>query len=341
MKFVQPNPVPKIAVVGMGYWGPKIVRNLVSLYPGALVRVCDANREMLDRIVRIHPGLPVTTDIEKVLDDAEVQAVMLALPPTMHYPISMTVLNAGKDLFVEKPAALDLARVDKMVEKAAKNKRIFMVGHIYMYHGVICAIAKFLAEGKAGEVRQIFSWRTNLNLRQKNANILWSLLPHDISIARLWLHKHPEEAFLKTEKVSHVEYEDRARVVLRYPGGAVMNICLSWVDPVKTRRICVVGEKGVFVYDEIENPSSFYFYRNTDSEPWPLDPEEAQARLIELGAPDEILKPEGPFSEPLAEEVRHFVKAIETRQPPPTSGEEALEVGRVMQAVIEAGPIVD
>ncbi len=341
MQTMNSSHEQKIAVVGVGYWGPKIVRNLVAQFPAHRIRICDANREMLDRIVRIHPDLSTTTDFSRIVEDPDVKAVMLALPPQMHFPMGMQVLNAGKDLFVEKPAALELAHVKQLVATANQAGKIFMVGHVYMYHGVIRAIDQFLRAGSLGKIRQILSWRTDMNLRHKNTNILWSLLPHDLTIARLWLSKHPKSVFLSAEKMRHTEYEDKAHVQIVYPEGVTMNVYLSWVDRVKTRRICIIGSQGILVYDEIENPDRFYVYDQKDPKPWPTGSEDAFERFIELGPPDQVLPPTQPLREPLAEEIAQYLKAITTRKAPPTSGSEAIEIGKVMQAVIEADSLPD
>lgn len=327
---------PKVAVVGAGYWGPNIIRNLMRIDPECLAWICDTNMEMLDRVSYYYPTVSLTMDIDKILSDESVKGVMLAIPPLMNHATATRVLAAGKNLFVEKPVSMNLNHVRELVALADEKSLALMVGHIYLYHQAIIGVGKQIKSGVIGKVRNIFSWRTNTNLRHKNTDILWSLLPHDCSILLDWLDRTPVEIAAKTWKINNGDTQDRARISLEFTSGCRAEIFLSWVNPVKSRRIIIIGESGAIDFDEIRSPSSALVYPMVPNvEGWTEEHGKDQDLLSGCGKPETKIFSEFP-SEPLYSECMHFLECVKNGTKPFTNGENALAVHELIHRIAQS-----
>jgi len=326
---------PKIAVVGAGYWGPKIVRNVLAADPQAVAWVCDRQTERLNEIKQRHPEVEVTTDYEQILADPDVDAVMLALPPVLHYEMAMRALRAGKHLFVEKPMALTLAQVQEIAETAKQAQRVLMIGLTYRYHRMIDRIAEAIREGRLGKLVKAYSRRTNFNRKEIPGSVVWMLAPHDVSIFRYWFGQSPQQASADLRCVKHGDVEDEALIDLEFDGGAIGHIYFSWLDPVKTRRLVVVGSERALVYDEMADSATCGICR-VDLQPsaWPSDFAELDDVLSGLPAPEETIRLDD-CPEPLGDECRHFLYCLKSGDEPKTGGREAMAVTAVIEQLLD------
>jgi len=328
------NEATRLAVVGAGYWGPKIIRNLVAIDADCLAWVCDIDQAALDGVKRDHPGIRTTLDFSEILKDPETDAVMLALPPDLHHDFALRALEAGKHLFVEKPMALTTREVREIVRYAGDAGLLLMVGLTYRYNVMIQRIGRVIREGHLGSIRSVFSRRTNLNHRPKHTSVIWSLAPHDVSILQNWFGSGPVELRARAERKRHPKFVDAAQIQLDFENGVSAHLDLSWVEPGKTRRIAVVGSEKTLVYDEISAPFSLYLYEN--GEGGAGDSWDAVEALVRYGSPVEEIDEPPNLPEPLSNECRHFLECLASGKTPLTDGRCAIEVTRVIQAILAA-----
>ncbi|MCZ7583578.1 MAG: Gfo/Idh/MocA family oxidoreductase [Deltaproteobacteria bacterium] len=327
---------PRIAVVGAGYWGPRLVRNLHRAAPDVLAAVCDLDPSKLEALAEDYPNLRTTTSVQSLLEDPAIDAFMLALPPHLHHDIGLAALKAGKHLFVEKPIATDVSRGRDLLNAARRVDRQLMVGLVYCHHPLVERARGLLAAGRLGRPTRVISWRTNLNPRPKHANILWLLAPHDLSIFSRWLGTRPNVVSTAMRRERHPDFEDVADVELVYPENVRATVRLSWLEPDKVRRILVAGDVASLVFDEMHAPPRITLHARgwKDGDPEPAPEPDAWSEY--LGEPSELLSLMEPV-EPLFLECRHFIECLKTGERPLTGGELALEVTEIIQSIQNAG----
>ncbi len=181
----------RIAVVGLGYWGPNLVRNLHELPDAELAAACDLRSDMLEKVSRRYPGVPVTQSFKQILDDESIEAVCIATPVPTHHPLALAALNAGKNVFIEKPLAASADQAAELVEVAERADRILMPGHTFLYSPPVNIIRGLIEAGELGDIYFVSTSRVNLGLHQPDASVVWDLAPHDFSILRYWLNETP------------------------------------------------------------------------------------------------------------------------------------------------------
>lgn len=330
MKAIE---TPKVALVGVGYWGPNILRNLCAADPECVSWVCDKNETRLAHLREHYPDLRMTTDFNQVLADPETHAVALALPPALQHSMALQALAAGKHLFVEKPVALSEKAVREVVDAARHADRFLMAGLIYRYNPMIDRIRELIRAGSLGKIIRFYSRRTGLNLRKKSGNILWMLAPHDLSILTHWFDETIRIRRVSARRVEHRRYEDQAHAQLDLEGMRA-DIYMSWLDPVKTRRLVVVGTQGVLVYDECAAPRVVKLYRCAATD-LGIDAsiDELERFVHGLDAPQELIHADGDSAEPLANEMKHFLHCLRNGQTPLTNGREALAITELIETM--------
>ncbi|MBZ0270932.1 Gfo/Idh/MocA family oxidoreductase [bacterium] len=329
-------PWPRVAVVGAGYWGPNLVRNLLRIDSGAVAAVCDLDEARLAALRNAFPGVRTTASLNDIVTAPDIDAVMLALPPGLHVETGLRVLAAGKDLFVEKPVALDVEGVFRLTEAARRGGRVFMAGFTYLYNPMINALGERIAAGELGSVRAAHSRRVNLNTRRKHMNVVWALAPHDVAIFQSWFGGEPSGVSGLISRERDARFADVADVGMDFAGGVRTSIRLSWLAPTKTRRLIVVGERRVAVYDETAAAHRVDLYENNAGAD--ADIEALDGRLLDaLGAPVDAIEAAGGMEEPLGVECRHFLECVRDRTDPRTGGAEALAVTRTVERLLEAG----
>ncbi len=318
-----------LAVVGFGYWGPNLVRNLLSLPRCTLAAVCDRDPRRLAACAAAAPGVRTTDDFDGILRDGSIEAVMIATPVRSHFPLASRALQAGKHVFVEKPLAASAAECETLIDLAAARSLVLMVGHTFLYTPAVRRMKELIDEGAIGETLHISARRLNLGLFQRDINVVWDLAPHDISIILHLLDQDPEEVSCQGRAHLCPGNEDIATLGLGFPDGAYADIHVSWIDPRKVREVTVVGSRKMLVYDDMEPLEKLRVYDKSVEVP---------ARYTSFGEfpcayhYGDVVSPWLRLEEPLKVECEHFLECIRTRARPLTSGLDGLRVTRVLEA---------
>jgi UDP-2-acetamido-3-amino-2,3-dideoxy-glucuronate N-acetyltransferase len=309
----------KVAVVGCGYWGKNLVRNFHQL--GSLQTICDVDSDRVREMAE-HYGVSHSFDFESVLADPHIHAVAIAAPAVRHYELASRALEAGKDVFVEKPLALEVQDGQDLVNLATRRGRILMVGHILEYHPAILELGNIIRAGKLGKIEYIYSSRLNLGKLRTEENILWSFAPHDISAILALLGEFPTSVFAQGAAYLSHQISDITLSGLEFASGVKAHIFVSWLHPFKEQKLVVVGERGMAVFDDTETEHKLVTY------PHRIDWVD---RLPIARKADREVVPL-PAGEPLALELQHFLDCVRTRRPARTDGQSGLQVLRILDA---------
>lgn len=318
------NPL-RVAVIGAGYWGPNLIRNLNEA-PGAdPVAVADLSPERLEAVHKRFPAVRITTDHASLFADPAIDAVCIATPVNTHRSLVEQALAAGKHVFVEKPLAATSADAEAMVRAAEKAGRTLMVGHTFVYNPAVVTVRGLIERGELGRINYVDSQRVNLGLHQFDINVLWDLGPHDVSITLYWLDEEPEWVQCVGACYVQPDIEDVVFLTMGFPSGALAHAHLSWLAPSKLRTMTVVGTKQMAVYDDVQPQERVKVY---DFGVESLDHEELR-RSYRAG---DIHSPRVPITEALQLEMRHFIECAQTGKRPRSDGEAGLRVVRVLEA---------
>jgi predicted dehydrogenase len=317
----------RVAVVGLGYWGPQLVRNLFESPHAELVAVCDARPEALAQVGRRYPGLRHYTDFADVLADDDVEAIVVATPISTHYPLARAALESGKHTFVEKPLAGSLAEATALAAIAQELGRVLMPGHTFLYSPPVQAIRELIGSGDLGEIYFISTSRVNLGLHQSDASVVWDLGPHDFSILSYWLEESPVAVNAMSRGCVMPDTPDVAFIQLEYASGVIANVELAWLAPSKLRRTTVVGSQKMVVYDDTSAESVRVF----DSGVNLPDPETFGEYRLSYRTGD-IVSPRIAIAEPLALELEDFCRSIRTGSAIRSTPQLGIEVVRVVEA---------
>jgi predicted dehydrogenase len=318
----------RIAVVGLGYWGPNLIRN-INEHPGAeAVMACDLRTDALESISRRYPAVETTTSYADVLADPRVEAVVIATPVSAHHPMAAAALDAGKHVFVEKPLAASAEESLDLIERADAAGRVLMPGHTFLYSPPVMLVKRLIESGELGDIYFISTSRVNLGLHQSDVSVAWDLGPHDFSILRYWLDESPSHASAMARGCVMPNVPDVAFINLEFPSGTVAHVELSWLAPSKLRRTTVVGSRKMVVYDDTSSEPVRVF----DSGAVLPNPETFGEYKLTYRTGD-IVSPQLEVAEPLYREVEDFCSAIRTGSTPKSSAELGLEVVRMIEAV--------
>jgi predicted dehydrogenase len=318
----------RIAVVGLGYWGPNLIRN-INEFPGAEALIaCDLRTDALDTIARRFPAVETTTSFVDVLADPRVEAVVIATPVSRHHPMAAAALRAGKHVFVEKPLAASSAEATDLVERAEYAGLVLMPGHTFLYSPPVIRIKELIDAGELGEIYFISTSRVNLGLHQSDVSVAWDLGPHDFSILRYWLDEPPSHASAMSRGCIIPNIPDVAFINLEFPSGTVAHVELSWLAPSKLRRTTVVGSRKMVVYDDTSSEPVRVF----DSGAILPNPETFGEYKLSYRTGD-IVSPHLEAAEPLYREIEDFCSAIRVGTVPRSSAQLGLEVVGMIEAV--------
>jgi predicted dehydrogenase len=327
-----------VALVGLGYWGPNLARNLAIVNGGALHTLCDARVERLERLQRQYPGTRTTTDYESVLADDGVDAVVLATPVASHYDLAKRALEAGKHVLIEKPLARTAAGCRELVNRAARANRTLAVGHVFLFNAAVQRMKEYIRSGELGDVRYIYSQRLNLGQVRSDVNALWNFAPHDLSILMYWLDAVPERVIARGYSYVQPGIEDVVFMTLDFPNQVGANVHISWLDPFKIRRMTVVGSEKMIVYDDVSADARITIYdkgvartRRPETQE-SLGSYETFAEFQLLLRAGDVLIPKVDFAEPLLVECQHFIDCIRSGERPINDGEAGLRVVSVLEA---------
>jgi predicted dehydrogenase len=318
----------RVAVVGLGYWGPNIVRVLHELDHCEVSTVCDLSEAALAKIGRRYPAVRQTSEFVDALADESVDAIAIATPVGTHFELARAALEAGKHVFVEKPMAGSVAEAEALVALADDRGLTLMPGHTFLYSPPVNAVRELIQSGELGDIYFISTSRVNLGLHQSDASVIWDLGPHDFSILRYWLDESPERVSAMSRCCVMPGIPDVAFISLAYASGAIAHVELSWLSPSKLRRTAVVGSRKMVVYDDTSNESVRVFDSGVNL-PDPAD--FGQSRLTYRTG--DIVSPAIPPAEPLALELADFCHAVGNAVRPRSSAELGVEVIRLVEAV--------
>ncbi len=325
----------KVAVVGVGYWGPNLIRNVAQLPNASLECVCDHSQARLARIGDQYPAVTLTPHLTEVLSDSRIDAMILATPAQTHAELGLRVLDAGKHLLVEKPLAMTTREAEALVEKAEAKDLVLLVGHTFEYNAAVRKVHEIIRSDEIGSVCYLYSQRVNLGQVRNDCNALWSLAPHDVSIANYLIGESPEWVRATGYQFLGHGQEDVVFMDVGYPGNRIAHIHVSWLDPNKIRRTTVVGKEKMIIYDDMSNDAKVKVYDKGVSK--------VQAPSGALEAPPfgefqfltrtgDVWIPKIDFQEPLRVEVAHFVACVEGGERPLTGGLNGLAVVKALEA---------
>jgi predicted dehydrogenase len=316
----------QVGVVGLGYWGPNLARNLDAL-PGATLRwCCDADAAVRERFARQFRHTRFTADLDDLLGDPELDAIVLATPVPTHADLAVRVLDAGKHCFVEKPLAQSVADAERAVAAQQRSGRVLMVGHLLQYHPGINLLKQTADSGDLGDIRYIYGNRLNLGKLRADENALWSLGAHDVSVLLHLAQEEPYELSARGECYMRAGVEDVVFGFLRFPSGVAAHLHLSWLDPHKERRFTVVGSKRMATFDDMDTERKITVYDKGFDEP-------AGGYGEYITRSGDIWSPRVPNAEPLRLEVEHFLDCMRTGAEPISGGASGLAVVKVLEGL--------
>ena len=243
----------RVGVVGLGYWGPNLIRNLNELDNAELRWICDLDQSRLEVFGKRYPAVRCTRELEDLLLDSELDAVVIATPVSSHYRLGLAALNAGKHVFIEKPLAGSVAEARALTSLAAERGLTVMPGHTFLYSPPVNAIRDLINSGDLGDIYFISTSRVNLGLHQADVSVAWDLGPHDFSILCYWLEETPTHLSAMSRSCIFPSIPDVAFINLEYEQGAIAHVELSWLAPSKLRRTTIVGSRKMVVYDDVSN----------------------------------------------------------------------------------------
>jgi predicted dehydrogenase len=317
----------QVGVVGLGYWGPNLARNFDRL-PGASLRwICDESADARARWAAQFPRTRMAEDVDELLDDPGLEAVVVATHVPSHAELATRALEAGKHVFVEKPLAQSVGEAERVVAAAVGAGRTLMVGHLLEYHPGVEKLNEIADAGELGEIHYIYSNRLNLGKLRADENALWSLGAHDVSVVlRLAGDEEPEEITAVGESYMRRGIEDVVFCYLRFPSGIAAHLHLSWLDPHKERRFTVVGSKRMATFDDMELERKVTVYDKGFDQDFSSYGEY-------IARSGDAWSPRISNEEPLRIECRHFVECVREGKPPRSGPESGLRVVRVLEAL--------
>ncbi len=324
-----------VGVIGCGYWGPNLIRNFNVLSNVELSMISDLDENRLTHVGMQYPNTTQTTNYKDILENPDVDAVVVATPMSTHFPLGSEVLKAGKHLFLEKPMATNSDDCRTLIDLAAKKNLQIMVGHTFIYTSAVNKIKSLMDGGEMGDIHYVNIERVNLGLFQKDANVVWDLAPHDISMLNFLFGSKPCKVnatggcFVQKD----LGIEDVAFITLEYPDGRLANIHVSWLDPCKIRRCTFVGSRKMLVYDDMSPSEKIrVFDKGVDVQPHYDNFGEFQL-LYRSG---DIFSPHIDSAEPLKAEAAHFIDVIEGKAIGQSTGQHGLEVVQVLEQACES-----
>ena len=318
----------KVAVVGLGYWGPKLARNFNNLEDAQLSHVVDLKAERLEEMRKPFPAVTMLQDFEEALK-SDCDAMVIATPVFTHFELAKRALLAGKHVLVEKPITRASLQAEQLIDIARYRGLTLMVGHTFEYNPAVEAVREIVQSGGLGQIFYLSATRVNLGLLQPDINVMWDLAPHDISLIGYILGVKPVKVsaigrvFVNTSNnLPEVVYMN-----IVYENGVLANLRVSWLDPVKQRRLTVVGDQKMLVYDDIADDKVRIHDKGVEIPPYSVTPSEFKASYRQGAETTYPIK----WEEPLKAECAHFIHCIRTGQQPRSDGTDGLNVVKILE----------
>jgi len=318
---------PRVALFGHGYWGPNLARNLHLRLGRAWVACVDPDPQRRAEVAHRYPWVRVLADPAEALADPEVDAVVVATPARTHAALVQEALGAGKHVLVEKPLALSTVEAVALAEAAERAGRVLLVGHTFEYNPAVTRMRELLDAGELGELWYIHSQRVNLGRIQRDISALWSIGPHDVSIANYLVGSAPRWVAARGARYLHADVEDVVFATLGYDGGVLAHLHVSWLDPSKLRRTTVVGSRRMVVFDDLDSEAKLRVY-DKGADPVAGGFGEFQFRLRR----GDLHVPRTDLTEPLALELDHFLECCRTGARPRTDAWNGVRVVATLEA---------
>src|SRR5580693_590467 len=317
----------RIAVIGYGYWGPRIARNFNSTDGCRVVAICDKNAASLQRASRDFPQVLLTCDLNSVLASPDVDAVAVVTPVWTHFELAESALKNGKHVFVEKPFTSTSVQAEQLIELAERKNLQIMVDHTFLFTGAVRRIQKLLAEDTLGKLYYYDSTRVNLGLFQHDVNVIWDLAPHDLSIMNHLLHKDAE-AISATGQAHLNGHEDIAFITAYFPDKMIAHVNVNWISPVKVRTTLIGGEKKMLVWNDLEADEKLKIYdKGVD-----VKSQEGVYNLLVSYRSGDMWAPQVEQVEALKLELGYFVECINNNKKPFNDGCAGIKVVRMLEA---------
>ena len=321
----------KIGVIGLGYWGPNILRNLLSL-DNVRVFAYDKDINRMEKIKRFYPSAVYVNSFGELLSN--VDAVMIVTPVETHYELAKAALLKNKDVFVEKPLAISTKEAEELINLAEQRSRILMVGHTFLFNPAVRKVKDLIESGELGDIYYISMTRVNLGIHRKDCNVIWDLASHDLSILYYWLEDEVEKVKAIGDDFSMKNGNiEVAFINLQFKKGAIANIHVSWLAPNKVRNTIVVGSKKMVVYDDTNPQEKIKIY---DAGIDILEEPKTFGEFLLTYRTGDIISPRIPAEEPLRLEVKHFLECIQSRKRPLTDAQEGLKIVKTLERIEKA-----
>jgi predicted dehydrogenase len=323
----QGSEVIRFGVIGYGYWGPNVVRNLDQLDKADVLGVSDLSASARKRVQKAYPHLEVTSDPAELLSSAEIDAIAVVTPVWTHFELAKAALENGKHVFVEKPFTSTTAQAEELIELAARKNLKIMVDHTFLFTPAVRKIRQLLDEDALGRLYYYDSTRVNLGLFQHDVNVIWDLAPHDLSIMDHLISQRPE-AIVATGQ-SHLNgFEDMAFLTLYFPDKIIAHINVNWLSPVKIRTTLIGGEKKMMVWNDQAADDQIKIY---DRGVTVTSPEGVYNLLVNYRSGD-MLAPRIERGEALTNELNYFVDCITKDETPMNDGQAGMRVVKMLEA---------
>lgn len=318
-----------IGVIGYGYWGPNIVRNIVKQKSARVQAICDLNPDVLKDIPRQYPTVLCTNNPKDILTDPAIKAVVIATPVTTHFHLAKQALLLGKHVLIEKPMATTSNEAKTLVALAQKQDRVLMVDHTFLYTPAIQKIKTIIEKGTLGDIRYIDCVRTNLGIIQKDSNVVSDLAPHDVSIIDFLLEGHlPITLSAHGYMHTHVKQESVAHIDIFYPKNIFAHMHVSWISPIKIRTIMIVGSKKMLLYDDIEPSEKIKIYDKTIS----ITQDEHAWKQLRIGyRSGSMVAPHLIIREGLDGVIEAFLHSIRNKSQTPIDGSAGARIVRIIE----------
>jgi predicted dehydrogenase len=317
----------KFGVIGYGYWGPNVVRNLDRLDETKVVAVCDKSTAARRKVAKAYPGVLVTDDSAVLMSSPEIDAIAVVTPVWTHYALAKAALENGKHVFVEKPFTSNAGQAQELIELAARKNLKIMVDHTFLFTGAVQKIKQLLQDGALGKLYYYDSTRVNLGLFQHDVNVVWDLAPHDLSIIDHLIQKTPE-AISATGQTHLNGHEDVAFITLYFPDKVIAHINVNWLSPVKVRTTLIGGEKKMLVWNDLEADEKIKIYDKGVN----VTSREGLYNLLVHYRSGDMWAPQIEQIEALNKELAYFVDCIMTDKTPFNDGNAGLRVVKMLEA---------
>ena len=323
--------VVNFGVIGFGYWGPNVVRNLCSLDESQVVSIAELSEKARQRARKAYPNIAVTADANELISSPEIDAIAIITPVWTHYELAKAALENGKHVFVEKPFTATAEQAERLIDLAARKSLRIMVDHTFLFTGAVKKITQMLNEGTLGKLYYYDSMRVNLGLFQHDINVLWDLAPHDLSIMDHLLRGTPE-AIVATGQKHLNSHEDVAFMTLYFPDQVIAHINVNWLSPVKVRTTLIGGEKKMVVWNDLEADEKLRVYDKGVR----IDSREGVYDVLVSYRTGDMWAPQLEQVEALRQELGYFVDCVSSGRDPFNDGRAGLRVVQMLEAASES-----